>query len=147
VDKKEGVPGATRSLKLAANTACLHAAIEFFRTGAQEASLPEARIGELDLLIEEIFMNVCSHGYPAGRRGAVTLTYSVPAPGELSVEVADQGAEFNPLKAPSPNLALSLERRPIGGLGIVLMKKFAPFITYRRDRDWNRLTFDISAGS
>ena len=89
---------------MAANTASLHAAMEFVRTGALEASLPEARIGELDLLIEEIFMNVCCHAYPDGRQGVVTLTYSVPAPGELSVEVADQGAEFNPLTARAAGL-------------------------------------------
>ena len=121
--------------------------MEFVRTGALEASLPEARIGELDLLIEEIFMNVCCHAYPDGRQGVVTLTYSVPAPGELSVEVADQGVEFNPLTAPPPDLTLNLESRPIGGLGIFLVKTLAPSITYRRDRGWNRLTFGISAGS
>jgi serine/threonine-protein kinase RsbW len=141
------VPGATRSLTMAANTASLHTAIEFVRTGASEASLPKARIGELDLVIEEIFMNVCCHAYPDGRQGIVTLTYSVPAPGELNVEVADQGAEFNPLMAAPPNVTLNLESRPIGGLGIFLVKTLAPSLTYRRDRDWNRLTFGISAGS
>jgi serine/threonine-protein kinase RsbW len=79
--------------------------------------------------------------------GGCDLTYSVPAPGELSVEVADQGVEFNPLTAAPPDLTLNLEDRPIGGLGIFLVKKLAPSITYRRDRDWNRLTFGISAGS
>ena len=138
---------ATRSLRLAANTECLRAAMEFVRTGALEASLPEARIGILDLLVEEIFMNVCRHAYPDSTQGIVTLTYSVPAPGELSVEVADQGTEFNPLTAVPPDLTLDLESRPIGGLGIVLVKTLASSITYRRDRDWNRLTFGISADS
>ena len=141
------MPIATRSLRLAANTACLHAAVEFVRMGALEAGLPEARILKLDLLIEEIFTNVCRHGYPDGRQGVVTLTYSVPAPGELSVEIADQGVEFNPLTAAPPVLTSNLESRPIGGLGIFLVKTLAPFITYRRDHDWNRLTFGISAGS
>jgi serine/threonine-protein kinase RsbW len=130
-----------------ANTACLSGAMDFVRTGAVEARLPEERIGELDLLIEEIFMNVCSHAYPDGQQGVVTLTYSVPAPGELRVEVADQGAEFNPLVAAPPDLTLNLENRPIGGLGIFLVKTLAPSLTYRRDRDWNRLTFGMSAGS
>ena len=121
--------------------------MEFLRTGALEAGLPEARILNLDLLIEEIFMNVCRHGYPDGEEGVVTLTYSVPAPGQLSVEVADQGVEFNPLTAEPPGLTSNLESRPIGGLGIFLVKTLAPFITYRRDRDWNRLTFGMSAGS
>ena len=138
---------ATRSLRLTANTAYLHDAMEFVRTGALEASLPEARIGVLDLLTEEIFMNVCRHAYPEGTQGVVTLTYSVPATGELSVEVADQGAEFNPLTAASPDLALNLKSRPIGGLGIVLVKALASSLSYRRDGGWNRLTFGISARS
>src|SRR5579862_5938746 len=132
---------------MAANIASLHAAIEFVRTGALEAGLPEARLGELDLLIEEIFMNVCCHAYPDGRQGIVTLTYSIPALGQLSVEVADQGAEFNPLASAAPDLTLNLEGRPIGGLGIFLVKALASSMTYRRERDWNRLTFGMSAGS
>jgi serine/threonine-protein kinase RsbW len=144
---RENVEVAARSLTVAANTAYLHAAVEFLRTGAREASLPEARMAELDLIIEEIFMNVCWHGYPDGADGVVTLTYSVPAPGELSVEVADQGAEFNPLTAAPPDLTLNLESRPIGGLGIFLMNRLAGFISYRRDSDWNRLTFGLSAGA
>jgi len=132
---------------MAAHTASLPSAVDFVRTGALEASLPQARIGELDLLIEEIFMNVCCHAYPDGRQGVVKLTYSVPAPGELSLEVADQGVEFNPLTAAPPDITLNLESRPIGGLGIFLVKTLAPSITYRRDRDWNRLTLGISAGS
>jgi serine/threonine-protein kinase RsbW len=132
---------------MTAETASLCAAQEFVRTGALEANLPESRIGELDLLIEEIFMNVCSHAYPNGREGAVTLSYSVPSPGELRVEVADQGAAFNPLTAPPPDVTLDLEDRPVGGLGIFLVKALAPSATYSRDRDWNRLTFGMSAGS
>jgi anti-sigma regulatory factor (Ser/Thr protein kinase) len=134
-------------LSLAANTSGLRAAVEFVRTGALEANLPEARIGQLDLVIEEIFVNVCRYGYADGRPGVVTLAYTVPAPGELRVEFADQGPEFNPLAESAPDLTLPLEDRPIGGLGIFLVKTLAPFITYRRDGDWNRLTFRISANS
>jgi serine/threonine-protein kinase RsbW len=121
--------------------------MDFLKAGAMEANLPEARIVELALVIEEIFMNVCWHGYPDGATGVVALTYWVPAPGEFRVEVADQGVEFNPLTAAPPDVNLSLEDRPIGGLGVFLVKRLAPFISYRRERDWNRLTFGMSAGS
>jgi anti-sigma regulatory factor (Ser/Thr protein kinase) len=122
--------------------------MDFVQTGGVEAGLPEGRIGELALLIEEIFMNVCSYAYPkGGEHGVVTLTYSIPAPGEISVEVADQGVEFNPLTAPAPDLTLDLESRPIGGLGMVLVKTLAPSVAYRRDHDWNRLAFRMSSGS
>ena len=141
------MPGAPRSLTIAAKPASLTAVTEFVHKGALEASLPEARIGELDLLIEELVMNVCSHAYPDGLSGDMIVTYSVPAPGELSVEVADRGGEFNPLKAEPPDLTVSLEARPIGGLGIYLVKTLATSLTYRREQGWNRLTFGISAGS
>ena len=92
-------------------------------------------------------MNVCMHAYPDGMTGIVAVTYALEAPGELSVEVADQGVEFNPLMAESPQLTPDLENRPIGGLGIFLLKTFARSLTYRRHSGWNRLTFDVSAGS
>jgi serine/threonine-protein kinase RsbW len=139
------VSGASRSLTIAAKAESLGAVTEFVRKGAREASLPEERIGQVDLLIDELITNICIHAYRGDMPGDVTVTYSVPAPGELSVEVADQGAEFNPLKAEPPDLTSSLEARPIGGLGIHLVKTFAASLTYRRDQGWNRLTFGISA--
>jgi len=133
-------------MELEAKTAFLHQVMDFVRKGALEASLPEARIGELDLMIEEIFVNVCRYAYPGGGPGMVTITYQVSAPGELQVEVADQGVEFNPLAAEPANATLDLEDRPIGGLGIFLVKTLAASLTYRREGSWNRLTFGISAG-
>jgi anti-sigma regulatory factor (Ser/Thr protein kinase) len=137
------VSSATQSLTIAAKPASLGAVTEFVHKGALEANLPEERTAELDLLVDELIMNVCTHAYPDGRPGDVTVTYSVPAPGELSVEVADQGVEFNPLMAKPPDLTLNLEGRPIGGLGIHLVKTFAKSLTYRREQGWNRLTFAL----
>jgi serine/threonine-protein kinase RsbW len=132
---------------MAAETASLGALTEFARTGALQAGLPEASLGVLDLMIEEVVMNVCCHAYPNGAPGIVALTYSIPSPGELSVEVGDQGVEFNPLTAEPPHLDSDLENLPIGGLGIFLVKTLATSLAYRREGGWNRLTFGISAGS
>jgi anti-sigma regulatory factor (Ser/Thr protein kinase) len=136
-----------RSLTVAAKPASLRLVREFVRRGALEARLPESRIGELELLIEELIINVCAYAYHDRADCDVTVSYSVPESGELSVEVADQGAEFNPLDAAAPDVTLRLEARPIGGLGIYLVKTFTSFLTYRREQGWNRLTFGISAVS
>ena len=136
----------TRSLTIAAESSCLGKATEFVRAGAREAKLPEGRINELDLLLEEAIINVCRYAYPADKPGSLTLTYSIPAPGELSVEIADQGAAFDPLAAAAPDLTLGLEDRPIGGLGIFLLREFANSLSYRREDGWNRLTIGVSAG-
>jgi anti-sigma regulatory factor (Ser/Thr protein kinase) len=134
-------------LATAARTEYLASVIAFVRNGALEARLPEARLDEVDLLVEETFLNVCSYAYPEGTPGGVTVTYSVPVPGELSVEVADQGAAFNPLTVAHPDLGLNLEHLPIGGMGLRLVKALAKSLTYRREGGWNRLKFGISAGS
>ena len=138
---------ASRSLTVAAKPASLYAVTEFVRKAAIEANLPEERLDELYLLVDELIMNVCTHAYPDDRPGDVTVTYSVLAPGELMVEVADQGVEFNPLKIEPPDLTLSVEARPIGGLGVHLVKTFAKSLSYRREQGWNRLTFGFRAGS
>lgn len=139
--------GDLRCLVLEAKASALHQVLEFVRKGAVEASLPAMRVGELDLLIEEIFMNLCRHAYGDGASGRVTIRYWIDLPDELKVEVSDQGREFNPLTVKSPDIDADLERRPVGGLGIFLVKKFAASLTYRRENGWNRLTVGISASS
>lgn len=139
------MPGTPQSLTLVAKAESLGPVTQFIRKGAREANLPESRTDELELLIEEIFVNIWKYSYPKDAPGTVTVTYSVPAPGELTVEVGDQGVEFDPLGVSPPDLTLDLAQRPVGGLGILLLKSFARSLTYRREQGWNRLTFGISA--
>ena len=139
------MPSTPQSLTLVGKAESLGPATEFVRKGAREANLPESRMLELDLLLEEILINICRYSYPEGEPGTMVLTYSIPEPGELTVEVGDQGVEFDPLKVGPPDLTLDLVERPVGGLGIWLLKSFARSLTYRREDGWNRLTFAISA--
>jgi anti-sigma regulatory factor (Ser/Thr protein kinase) len=134
-----------QSLTLPAQAESLGAVTHFVREGAREANLPAVRLGELDLLVEEIFMNIARHSYPKGLPGPVSVTYSITGQGELAVEFGDQGVEFNPLTADPPDLALDLTHRPVGGLGVFLLKAFADSLSYRREQGWNRLTLGISS--
>jgi anti-sigma regulatory factor (Ser/Thr protein kinase) len=135
----------TQSLTLTAKTESLGAITRFIREGAREANLPEARKAELDLLVEEIFMNIARHAYPEGASGTVSVAYSVSAPGELAVEFGDRGVAFDPLTVSPPDLASDLAQRRAGGLGVFLLKEFADSLSYRREEGWNRLTLGISA--
>jgi serine/threonine-protein kinase RsbW len=136
--------GNPTSITLPAKAESLGAVTEFVRTAARQAHLPEHRIDKLEILVEELVMNVCRYAYPSGVTGVVTILYSIPAPGELLVEVADQGRKFNPLSLTPPDLTLDLSGRPVGGLGILLVNSLASPLTYRREHGWNRLTFGIS---
>ena len=102
-------------------------------------------MGELDLLVEEIFMNIARHSYPKGALGVVSVVYTVWEPGELGVEFGDRGAAFDPLAVPPPDLSSELDERRAGGLGVFLVKELADSLSYRREEGWNRLTLGISA--
>ena len=134
----------TRTLIVPAKVESLGAITRFVRDGAQEADLHQPRLDELDLLVEEIFMNIARHAYPENTDGVVSVMYQSSAPGELAVEFGDQGTVFNPLEARPPDLALSLDQRTAGGLGVFLVKQFAQSLSYRREHGWNRLTLGIA---
>ena len=133
-----------RTLTITAHIGSLGAATEFVRKGAREAGLTEERTSELDLAVEEIFVNVSRYAYGQGPAGPVEITYRVPSHGGLEVEFADQGRAFDPLTVAPPHLDDNLSHRDIGGLGIFLVKSLASSLTYRRENGWNRLTFAIS---
>src|SRR5215831_2553859 len=100
--------GASESMSLTAAIESLKPATAFVRRGASHAGLTGDRLAVLDLVIEELFMNVASYAYPSGATGTVQITWSVPAPRLLDVEIMDEGAAFDPLSRPDPGLTDSL---------------------------------------
>lgn len=132
-------------LKLPATIDSLRELTDFIRHGAQSAALPEAQLDRLDLVMEEIVMNVINYAYPEGERGTIEVGYAVDGPGKLFVQVSDTGRAFDPLAKNPPDLRLGLADRPIGGLGIFLVKQIARSINYSRVDNRNILTFRLEA--
>ena len=58
----------------------------------------------------------------------------------LTIQVEDDGKPFDPLEAPPPNLDLPIEDRPIGGLGIYIVRSTVNEIEHRREGGRNILT-------
>jgi serine/threonine-protein kinase RsbW len=134
-------------LKLPANIGSLRELRDFIRHGAQAAALPEAQLDRLDLVMEEIVMNVINYAYPGGERGTVEVGYAVESQGKLLVQVSDTGRAFDPLAKNPPDLRLGLADRPIGGLGIFLVKQITRSINYSRVGNRNILTFCLETDS
>jgi anti-sigma regulatory factor (Ser/Thr protein kinase) len=129
-------------LRIEADEAGLPRAMAFVRGGGEEAGLPVERLGELDLVVEELFVNVARY---AGA-GTVELRYTVPEAGVVEVELADDGRAFDPLARAEPDLELPLEARPVGGLGIFLVRRLTQSLRYCRDGGWNRILFRVAVG-
>lgn len=132
-------------LTLPAIISSLREFTDFVRLGAQAAALPAEQLDWVDLVMEEIIVNVINYAYPQGERGTIEVGYAVEGPGKLVVQVSDTGRAFDPLAKDPPDLRLGLADRPIGGLGIFLVKQVARSITYKRENNRNILTFRLES--
>ncbi len=91
------------------------------------------------LTIEELVTNCIKYAYQAGEEHMITIELRL-VHGTLALTVTDDGRPFNPLEAPSPNLDLAPEERPVGGLGIHLLRQLSDGMDYARVNDRNRVT-------
>lgn len=94
---------------------------------------------KLRLALEEAVVNVMEYAYPAGIQGDIDVraTYD----GErLRFIISDSGIAFNPTETASADTTLTAEERPVGGLGILLMRELMDFINYERVEGRNILT-------
>ena len=100
------------------------------RFGAEQR-LPASVVNALNVALDEAVSNAINHGYEAGAPGEIAVRLRRDAD-RVEVEVEDDGRPFDPLQAPPPDLSLPLERRPIGGLGIHLIRNLMDEVSYAR---------------
>lgn len=95
---------------------------------------------DVRLIVEELASNAIDHGGTDVPVGQHELSVDIGIEGELlTLRFSDDGAPFDPTDAPAPDLAADIDERPIGGLGLHLIKQLAEEISYRRDGDFNLL--------
>ena len=97
-------------------------------------------IFSVNLALDEVVTNVIRYGHDDdGRQHPIVVRLALED-GVLTAEVEDDGRPFNPLDAPPPDINASLEDRPIGGLGIHLVRSVMTSVEYRRENGRNVLT-------
>jgi anti-sigma regulatory factor (Ser/Thr protein kinase) len=124
---------------------CLKDVFTFVRRGGQDSGLATEDLDKLELILEELFVNIARYAYAPGQ-GDVEVGYEIEARRRLLVEISDSGREFNPLASDPPDFSRGLAERPLGGMGIFLVKTIADSIQYQRDGEFNRLSFVFSGG-
>ena len=101
-------------------------------------NLPKDVIFNVNLALDEILTNVICHGYGDSEEHDISVRLFLEQE-KLTVEVEDDARPFNPLEASEPDVDQSLEERPIGGLGIYLVRQMMDELEYRRGNDKNHL--------
>jgi len=104
-----------------------------------DRSAPPAADYFAHLAIEELVTNCIKYGYDDSAEHIIEIELKLSGR-DLLLTVTDDGHPFNPLELPEPNTHLPVEDRPIGGLGIHLLKKMSDRMAYARTDGKNRLT-------
>lgn len=111
----------------------------FLEEIGEELNLSTEVSFNIHLALEEAVTNVIMYAYPQDEEHTFTLTMR-QIDNRLIFKIIDSGKEFDPTLHPEANVTLSLEERPIGGLGIFLIRNIMQAVKYRRVGDKNILT-------
>ena len=105
------------------------------------AGFPPRRALEIELAVEEALANICLYAYP-NSHGEVEVRCTQDETRHLVIELIDAGIPFDMLARPAPDFTLDAAQRPIGGLGIPLIRALMDSVTYHREgaRNILRLT-------
>lgn len=124
------------SSRLGASGEIISAVLE--KAASLHADVPKS----MRLIVEELVTNVARYSYPAGGDWGdedhlwITVEY---IDSSFVLTFRDHGVPFNPLTAITPDFSLPVEERPIGGLGIFLVKQQSTDITYAYSQRTNIL--------
>ena len=117
------------------------AIVAFVMEHAEPWGVHQRRRMQLQLALEEAVVNICHYAYETPP-GEIVVRVE-PSPARFAVELVDEGVPFDPLAVEEPDLRSAAEERPIGGLGILLVRRVIDEVTYRRDGERNILRLVI----
>lgn len=101
---------------------------------------PGKTVCQIDIAIDELFGNIARYGY-GPEAGPVTVRFEASdAPRGAIITFIDRGIPYNPLSAKAPDVTLGARERPIGGLGVYMVKKSMDGVDYAYEGGCNRLS-------
>ena len=108
----------------------LQEVIDFAEEKLEARDCPMKTSMQLELVIEEIFVNIASYAYHPEIGAATFCMEFEENPAAVLMTFIDGGKPYNPLEKSDPDTTLDLAEREVGGLGIFLVKKNVDEISY-----------------
>jgi anti-sigma regulatory factor (Ser/Thr protein kinase) len=116
--------------------AAVHQALDGLAT---QYNLPSRLVTHLHIALEEHLTNIISYGYQPGQVGTIRVRFMLES-SALRIEIEDNAKAFDPTAAPEVNVLVPLDNKPLGGLGLLMIRKSADELEYRRADGRNLLT-------
>ncbi len=134
-----------KELEVDATLDNLVAVLGFVESEAEKAGCPKKETKQLAVAIEELYANVASYAYvSAAGTCIVKLQTNVESDtgGWIRILLKDHGKKFNPLLQEPPDISLSADDRPVGGLGILMVKELVDRLEYMYENGENILSVE-----
>ncbi|WP_342676578.1 ATP-binding protein [Methanofollis sp. UBA420] len=122
---------------ITADLASLPGALDRVAAALQRLGAPAKAVQEVELAVDEAVTNIILHGYESAG-GRIALSCEKTEEGVV-VEIRDAAPAFDPTAASAPDLEGGADERPIGGLGVHLMRKMTDAVMYERRQGENVL--------
>ena len=126
-------------LELEATRDNLQSVLDFVNEHLDEINCPKKARMQLNLTVEEIYINIASYAYTPNIGMVKVVLDDLKNPDGVRLTFIDQGVPYNPLAKADPDVTLPAEQRPIGGLGIYLVKKNMDKVEYKYENNSNVL--------
>ena len=116
---------------------------EYVETVAKAAQLDNETIFNLNLALEEAVSNVILYAYPEGTDNVVDIEAKADG-NQVSFVITDSGKPFDPTAKEEVDIDAEITDRPIGGLGIHLVRTIMDKVSYERKEEKNILTLILT---
>ena len=121
----------------------------FIEHACTQAGCSDAQRLRVLLVIEELFTNTVKYGRNAAPPVSVVISLEAEGATGLTVQYEDNAPRYDPFgdSATDEDLTVSVGKRRVGGLGIVLVRELGRHIQYAWSGGKNRVTFFVPLAS
>ncbi|MCR5108150.1 MAG: ATP-binding protein [Lachnospiraceae bacterium] len=111
----------------------------FLEEFLESMDCPMKTVMQTTVALEEMFINICHYAYAPGTGDAV-IVLEKETDSSVMITLMDKGVHYDPLEKEDPDVTLSADKRPIGGLGIYMVKKSMDEVSYEYKDNTNIFT-------
>ena len=129
-----------KELRIEATLENLDDVLAFVDAGLEEQDCPIKVQMQLDVAVEELYVNIAHYAYAPGTGQAVIEFDYNEDTGIVKITFKDSGTPFDPTAKADPDTTLSAAERQIGGLGIYMAKKSTDEMSYEYKDNMNILS-------
>ena len=104
---------------------------EFVKSVTEQLNIDKSLSRKMRLAVEEAVVNVMNYAYPEGVTDEIRVK-AVSNGRFICFVIIDHGQPFDPTEIAKIDTQLSAEDRPIGGLGILLVRELMDSVNYER---------------